>query len=368
MGEKFKDLNDFEMVSSFYSASEEFLEVILRDHNGLIGSSLADALNEVQDYAASHPAHEVIESLTALQDLDVRASMMLKDLISLKISKLRGNAVSVREELIKIIQYGLIPMIREKTGGMSIENLEGERSKKEIEVLTGRARELIKQMSSQVMAVEQIRNATAEIISRADVDVKNLIGRVDSLDSIADEKLSLLDRMISDAKLNAIQKEEQVNKILGHLSGRAISGDFEKNASDERGMANNLRYASIFCMGLVVLIAGYSFIETTKEGFEWSSQVSRFLLMLLITVPAAYLARESGHHRAQHYSYLQKSLDLKTITPFLASLPEDEQHRIKAQIAGKLFVSGDAPVFTNENFPINIHELLVELIKRTEKK
>lgn len=366
MADAEENLKDFEVIAGFYENVGKMLTAIFKTQQSLLGASVADCLQEIHSFASDYPPHELIDSPNALQILDVSASMLLKDLNALKDSKLRGDTIELREVLVKTIQYSLRPLIKRRVGDIPLAEAERAREKREIELLTIRARELIRQMASQVLEVERIKNTTAEVISRTDADVKSLISRVDGIESLADEKLLNIDSLYEDSLRSVIDKEEQVNQMLGHLSGRAISGDFENNAADEKGMANNLRYASVFCMFLVVSIAGYSFFESTKEGFDWGSQISRFLLMLLITVPAAYLARESERHRRQHYNYLQKSLDLKTITPFLASLPEEEQHRIKAQIAGKLFVSTEITASPLETFPINTQELILELLKKVE--
>lgn len=366
MSDAEENLKDFEIIANFYENVGRMLTTIFKTQKSLLGSSIADSLQEIHSFASDHPPHELIDSPEALQLLDVSVSMLLKDLIALKDSRLRGDAIELRENLVKLIQYSLRPLIKRRGGDIPLAEAERAKEKREIELLTIRARELIRQMAGQVLEVERIKNTTAEVISRTDADVKNLINRVDGIESLADEKISNIDRLYEDSLRSVIDKEEQVNQVLGHLSGRAISGDFENNAANEKSMANNLRYASVFCMFLVVLIAGYSFFESTKDGFDWGSQISRFLLMLLITVPAAYLARESERHRRQHYNYLQKSLDLKTITPFLASLPEEEQHRIKAKIAGKLFISTEMAASSLESFPINTQELILELLKKIE--
>src|SRR5690606_34040071 len=81
----------------------------------------------------------------------------------------------------------------------------------------------------------RIENVSA-LSKNLETDVKNEIKKVSDL-----YKSSL-------AELE--NKKAQIDEILGHVSGRAIAGDFEKSASDEKSMANWLRYASLACMAL----------------------------------------------------------------------------------------------------------------------
>lgn len=167
------------------------------------------------------------------------------------------------------------------------------------------------------------------------------------------------------ASLTEIElKKTQIDNILGHVAGRAIAGDYEKSATEEREMADWLRAGSLFCMALIAASLGYSFWETISTEFDWQKSIFRITLTFLLSVPAAYLARESAKHREQQYQHLQTSLDLKAISPFLASLPEDEQHKIKIAIASKIFAGRDFSKVSADPYPLNTHEIIIELIKR----
>lgn len=177
-------------------------------------------------------------------------------------------------------------------------------------------------------------------------------------------------KKVSDLYENSLKelesKKAQIDDILGHVSGRAIAGDFENSAGDEKTMANWLRYTSLACMALIVLVVGYSFWETTNSDFNWQNSIFRIVLAFMLSVPAAYLARESAKHREQQYAHQQTSLDLKAIAPYIASLPENEQHKIKIEIAGRLFGAKDFSKVSTDPYPVNTHEIAMEIIKKLE--
>ncbi|MFP3670154.1 hypothetical protein SB717_34255, partial [Priestia sp. SIMBA_032] len=58
--------------------------------------------------------------------------------------------------------------------------------------------------------------------------------------------------------------------------------------------------------------------------------------------------------------------DMKAVSPFLASLPEAERHKIKADIASRIFGGKDFSNVSSDSYPINTHEILMELIKKLE--
>lgn len=116
----------------------------------------------------------------------------------------------------------------------------------------------------------------------------------------------------------------------------------------------------------IVVVVGYSFLETTSADFQWQKSLFRIVLAMLLSVPAAYLARESAKHREQQYRHLQTSLDLKTISPYIASLPDEEQHKIKSEVASRLFAARDFSKVSSDPYPINMHEIIMELLKKVD--
>lgn len=162
------------------------------------------------------------------------------------------------------------------------------------------------------------------------------------------------------------QKKEKMDEILGYATEGMMAGDFAESAKDEKKSADMYRLLAIIIMMISVIFIGFAFHETTTEGFDWKVALFRALLAIALSVPAAYLAREASKHRDKHYSYKQTSLDIKAVDPYIGTLPESEQHRIKAEIASKLFSATKTVEPKSDSYPINIQEVLIELIKRLE--
>jgi hypothetical protein len=198
--------------------------------------------------------------------------------------------------------------------------------------------------------------------------IQDLEGKSESLQSSVKEQVEKAKELYESALKELTAKREEVNKLLGVISGSAISGSFEQSANDEKGMADWLRYASLVCMALIVIVIGYSFWETTTDDFKWENSVFRIVLAFLLSVPSAYLARESAKHREQQYNHLQTSLDLKSIDPYVASLPIEQQHKIKADVAGRIFAAKDFSRVGSDPYPLNTHEIVMEMLKKIDFK
>jgi hypothetical protein len=202
-----------------------------------------------------------------------------------------------------------------------------------------------------------------KLLNENESGVDELNSRLTKLEHYTKATIDKVSSLYEESLIEVDSKKQQIDEILGHVSGRAIAGDFETNAAEEKGMANWLRYASLLCMAFIVAIVGYSFWETTTADFQWQNSLFRIALAIILSVPATYLARESAKHREQQYSHLQTSLDLKAITPYIASLPIEDQHKLKIEVAGRLFAAKEKAKFGVDPYSINAQEIVIELIR-----
>lgn len=221
-------------------------------------------------------------------------------------------------------------------------------------------KEMKKILQNQSNHYEHIKNILAESEQKAD----NLRKEIESLEDIHKSKIASISTEYQE-QLKAINdKNDQLDTLLGNAASRVIVSEYALSAEQERKAANWLRICSLVCMTLIVVIAGYSFLESITQNFDLSNALLRLALVFLLSVPAAYLARESTKHRQQQYTHLQTSLDLKAINPYIASLPEEEQHKIKAEIAQRIFAPKDFQSISNESYPINSQEVIMALIAK----
>lgn len=191
-------------------------------------------------------------------------------------------------------------------------------------------------------------------------------GQLSRLESSVKEKIDTIDNLYSETSEKLIEKQRNVDDLIGKISGRAIADGYDKNAENEKFSADWLRRLSLTCMFVIAVIIITTLYESEKFSLEQA--ILRLIFSIFLSVPAAYLARESTKHRKQQYIYLQTSLDLKAIDPYIASLPETEQHKLKTEIANRLFVSRDMSDISKDSYPINTHELLMKLIDKLEIK
>ncbi|MFF5867259.1 hypothetical protein [Pseudomonas sp. NPDC012596] len=202
-----------------------------------------------------------------------------------------------------------------------------------------------------------------KLLNENELRIASLTSRLEDLEGAAQGEIDKITSTYADALREVGVKKTEIDGILGHVSGRAIAGDYEKSAAEEKKMADRLRFWSLVCMVVIALCLIYTLIGHSSN---WQESLFRVSLTFLLSVPAAYLARESAKHREQQYQHLQTSLDLKALSPFVASLPDEEQHKIKIAIASKIFAGRDFSKVGADPFPINTQEIIMELLKKVE--
>lgn len=218
----------------------------------------------------------------------------------------------------------------------------------------------LRQLEIRQAQVRKRAHEVEKIAQRGDASAKSLGDEVKKAKEDANASVSaILDQLR--------QKQSEVNELVGLISGTAVAGSYASSAETEKKWADATRNGSVFLMLTAVLIIGYSLLETGTPHFDWQIGLFRLIFSLALSVPAVYLARESTKHRAQQYAYLRMSLDLQSITPYLASLPESEQHRLKAEMAIRLFASKDADVQSVESYPLNVQELIMALAAKVSE-
>ena len=220
---------------------------------------------------------------------------------------------------------------------------------------------------------KQLKVKLSEYQKETDKLLKSHKSSMNSLEAAAEQEfkeLNLKTESIREAfdstlkDLNA--KSVQMDELLEQSANRTMAQDYDSSASNERKAADRLRYGSIGCMIIIIGIVCYSFYDSTHSGFDWESSIFRTVLVFILSIPAAYLSRESTKHREQQYNYHHTALDLKAITPYIASLPEADQNRIKISIAERIFASRQTNVAKQESFPLNTQDLMMELIKKVD--
>ncbi|MCV4289684.1 hypothetical protein OH708_17330 [Pseudomonas capsici] len=224
-------------------------------------------------------------------------------------------------------------------------------------------------------SIDELKKKSTDESVKLSENISNLIRELEPLRiSINDIKknvaneISKAAEISSEAAKRTSEIDTQINDLLGQNASKVLLIDYANTAEKEGKSADTMRYLSLACMvasGVIVCIALY---QTLSGEFDWRLLLLKAFAAIALSVPAAYLARESSRHRAQEHSNRRISMDLKAMTPYLASLPSEEQNKIKSEVASRVFGMQLNGAGDSSDYPINIQELVKLIIEKIPSK
>jgi hypothetical protein len=136
------------------------------------------------------------------------------------------------------------------------------------------------------------------------------------------------------------QARTEAAKILNVIGNIGATGNYKLVADENEKSANSLRNGAIALFLLLVAVVVSIAYNAIHDGFRWDVATFRLISVLILSLPAAYLARESARHREVAERARRMELELASLDAFNALLPEQERTAIKAEMARKYFGNG----------------------------
>lgn len=217
---------------------------------------------------------------------------------------------------------------------------------------------------------DRLKQKTSDYFRDTKIEISNIAQIAENL---RNEINTLQENMLAESKkaseisdaATELAKEAQTNidKLLETTSSKVLLLEYSTTADEEETSANNMRWLSLTCMALTAAILLFTLYDTLNSELDWKQSIFRMFIAIALSVPAAYLARESAKHRSQQHTSRRIALDLKAVTPYISSLPDVDQIKIKSEVASRIFGmhNNEAP---SDSYPLNIQELVKALIEK----
>ncbi|MFO0069576.1 MAG: hypothetical protein ACK529_05325, partial [Alphaproteobacteria bacterium] len=136
-------------------------------------------------------------------------------------------------------------------------------------------------------------------------------------------------------------KNEQASKLLESTGGKLQTHNYAGFAETEGKSATTLRGWAIALMTLsVVVLVLPPLWELFAEhrAFDWEQLLYRIPTVLLILIPAFYLAREAAGHRKAQLENKRIEMELAALMPYMELLDDEDKVELKKQLLGSYFV------------------------------
>lgn len=164
--------------------------------------------------------------------------------------------------------------------------------------------------------------------------------------------------------IEAIEKQKsKAEDLVGIIAMTGMAGGFQRVANEERKAATFWRWIAVGSMVGLIVFAMVTFGLTFSETFNPGHFTSRVLVTITFAFLAGYAAMQAQRHLQAERENRRLELDIASIDPFLASLPDVSQHEVKKQLAEKLFgKSGSVEIKQDQEVGA---KSLIDLLKLT---
>lgn len=372
------DLNREKVINHIISKSKEIISLL---DESKLDREIYDKYRELT-YAVDNQG--VFDDIDILERLFVYANFVSQTLSFDKKLEKPYNSEKLQELSTGLYKFiGLhkkqmidnAPVMANKTKGTSLlstlssQNPHKSQANQNIDsMISSCAKQLQELRGDAKKSIDQLNDSAAKSIRETEKQLALINDYIDEKKNTAAEILSDSEQYCK-SKREEVELEHQSLKDLVSSTSQAIIGkDFRESAINERKQADTFRFLSISLMMIVVFIAAISFYDSLQSAFEWQTILLRMVLIIFISVPAGYLARESNKHREQQYNYHQTALDLQAIDPYLSSLPKEDQNNFKLKLADRIFSQKDFSQVRDDSYAINTNELLIKLMEKIDTK
>jgi hypothetical protein len=166
---------------------------------------------------------------------------------------------------------------------------------------------------------------------------------------------------------------EKAENLLHVIGSTGMAGEYQKVADSARLATFRWQVIATFSMLVLVAFAAWTFFDTQGGDIQWGAVVGRAFVVVTAGVLAAYAVRQSDRYSEIEIANRRYQLELSSIDPYLANLPEQDQQKVKLQLAEKLFgnASRAVPAASAEEFSGTLKEPLLmtlTIIREVMKK
>jgi hypothetical protein len=186
-----------------------------------------------------------------------------------------------------------------------------------------------------------LQGAINEFSNKNDAQSKELVAKFEALQkSFSEQNKQFTDKLSIQAnKLveTLEEKKREASDLVQIIGNIGITGNYQKNANQEKESADTWRqYAILLMLGMVFAVSATIFVSLDND-FDWKMVVFRLMATFILVIPAAYAARESSRHRTLENLNRKAELELASLDPYLEKLPEEKRHAIKEKLTEKFF-------------------------------
>ena len=130
---------------------------------------------------------------------------------------------------------------------------------------------------------------------------------------------------------------EEAEKVTGVIANTGMVSGYQNIANQERTAARFFQGLALISMAGLVVFAVLAFTGAVADGFDLGQFGAKVFAAVSFGVLAAYAARQADVHQSNERHNRKMELELASVGPFLAQLPDETQFEVKKALADRMF-------------------------------
>src|SRR6266571_72575 len=131
--------------------------------------------------------------------------------------------------------------------------------------------------------------------------------------------------------------KSQAEKLVSVIGNTGMAGGYQRVADKARRASIIWHVVAFLSLAGLISFALFEFLPALKLGFTWELFAARLLVTTAFVLLFGYAAREAERQQREEQRNRRMELELASIDPYLALLPDDKRVEVKRIMAERFF-------------------------------
>lgn len=133
------------------------------------------------------------------------------------------------------------------------------------------------------------------------------------------------------------ERKSEAETLVQVIGNTGMVGGYQKVANQERWFSLAWQGLTLALLSGLITFAIIAFWTTIQADFRWGVFGARAFVAVAFGIAAAWASREAEKHQEVERRSRKMELELASINPYLALLPDDTQFEVKTELAKHFF-------------------------------
>jgi gas vesicle protein len=139
------------------------------------------------------------------------------------------------------------------------------------------------------------------------------------------------------------EMDDEISKVYSAIADKAVAGAYLREATEQKADADRWRWIALGFGVAAVGVAIYVLVHASVSDVSIGTSVLKLASAVAFAGVAGFAGTQAAQHRRRERNARTIQMQLVSLDPYLARLPEDQRNDLKRRLALRIFNGGDEP-------------------------